>query len=259
MKKYPVIAFYILAFAISWLGWVPQALHARGLFPFDSPLFTFLGVGGPTLAAVIVIWLLRGKDGPRDLFAPLFRWQASAGWYAFVLLFWFAAAVLALGVGAVFGRTFPALGGMAWGRLLPVFVAMLLSNVWEEVGWRGFALPRLQKKLPRRQVVLVMGILWNLWHLPLMLTPSSDLAGLPWVGEVVFSLSLTFVYLWLYNGTQGSLLFVSVFHAMSNTIAWLLLEAGVFESSYLFVVGVTTAAALVMAVLSRRAQNSPKN
>lgn len=49
-KRRPVLAFYVLAFVFSWLGWIPQALHARGMFPFDSPLPNFLGGGGPTLA-----------------------------------------------------------------------------------------------------------------------------------------------------------------------------------------------------------------
>jgi hypothetical protein len=51
IKRHPVVAFYILAFVISWLGWIPQTLHGRGLSSFDSPLLNFLGVGGPTLAA----------------------------------------------------------------------------------------------------------------------------------------------------------------------------------------------------------------
>jgi membrane protease YdiL (CAAX protease family) len=252
MKKHPIIAFYFLAFVISWLGWVPQALHARGWFPFYSPVFSFLGAGGPTLAAVIVIGALQGRDGPRGLFAPLLRWRAVAGWWSFVLLFWFAAAAAALGLGALFGQPLPALDGIVWWQLLPVFVTMLLSNVWEEIGWRGFALPRLQKEWPRWQVVLVMGLLWSLWHLPLMLNPSSPMSGLGWAGEVVFSLALTMIYTWLYNGTEGSLWFVSIFHAMSNTVAYFLLEAGVFESSYGLVVVVTSAAALAIAVLSRK-------
>ena len=259
MKKHPVMMFYLLAFAISWLGWVPQALYARGLFPFDSPLFSFLGAGGPTLAAVIVLFALQGKDGPKGLFVPLLRWRAAGGWWGFVLLFWFSAVALALGVGAIFGQPLPALDGVVWWQLLPVFVTMLLSNVWEEVGWRGFALPRLQKAWPRWKVVLVMGLLWSLWHLPLMLNPASPMSGLGWAGEMIFSLTLTLIYTWLYNGTDGSLLFVSIFHAMSNTVAWLLLEAGVFGSSYPFVVGTTAAAAVAIAVFRRNGQGSLTN
>lgn len=249
IKRHPVFAFYILAFAFSWLGWVPQALHVRGLFPFDSPLLTLLGGSGPTLAAVIVLLLLQEKAGVRGLFAALFRVHVSPWWFVFVLSFWFVVAAIALGIGSLFGQPFPTLGGPMWSSLIPIFVTMLLSNVWEEIGWRGFALPRLQGKYTDLSVVVIMGLLWSAWHLPLMLNPASPMAALPWYGEVLFSLSLTAIYTWLYRGTGRSLFFVSVFHAMSNTVAFILMELGVFASSYLFVVGVTAiiAAAIILA------------
>jgi membrane protease YdiL (CAAX protease family) len=246
MKKHPVLWFYVLAFVISWLGWIPQTLHARGAFPFDSPLFSLLGGAGPTLAAVIVILIFEKKDNLRNLFAPLFQLRASAWWFVFAFGFWFVAAAVALGVGAFFGQAIPALDKFPWINLLPLFVTMLLSNVWEEIGWRGFALPRLQAKYPDLTIAFLMGVLWSLWHLPLMLNPSSPMSGLPWYGELLFSLSLTVIYTWLYLNTRGSLFFVSVFHAMSNTVAFILLEMGVFVSSYIFVVGVTTVTALIL-------------
>ncbi len=246
VRRHPVVLFYVLAFAFSWLGWGPQALHERGLFPFSLPLLGLLGGAGPTLAAVAVLLLLREKDGIRQLFASLFRLRASLGWYLFVFLFWFMATGVALGVGTLFGRPFPAIGGFAWWSLIPVFVTMLLSNVWEEIGWRGFALPRLQEKYTDLAITFIMGLLWSLWHLPLMLTPSSPMSGLPGYGQILFSLSLTVIYTWLYRNTGRSLFFVSVFHAMSNTVAFALVELGVFATSYLFVVGVTAAVAVAI-------------
>lgn len=249
IKRYPVIAFYILAFVFSWLGWIPQTLRARGVFLFDSPLLSFLGSGGPTLAAVVVVLVLREKDGIRNLFGPLFRLRVSAWWFLFVFGFWFVVTANALGVGAIFGQAFPAVGEFAWVSLLPIFVIMLLSNVWEEIGWRGFALPRLQEKYTDLKIVFIMGFLWSLWHLPLMLNPSSPMSGLPWYWEILFSLSLTVIYTWLYVNTARSLFFVSVFHAMSNTVAFALLELGAFVSSYIFVVSVTTIVALVIILI----------
>ena len=69
LRRYPVASFYILAFAISWLGWVPQALFSRGMFPLDTPLFALLGGGGPTLAAIIVTLALR-EIREDDLLTP---------------------------------------------------------------------------------------------------------------------------------------------------------------------------------------------
>ena len=126
---------------------------------------------------------------------------------------------------------------------------MLLSNVWEEVGWRGFALPRLQQKYSDLAIALGMGLIWSLWHLPLMLNPDNLMASLPWYGEIVFSLTLSVIYVWLYNQTQRSLLFVTVFHALSNTVAYILLELRVFISSYLTVVGVIFVLALAIVLV----------
>ncbi len=247
MKKHPVLWFYILAFLFSWLGWIPQTLQARGLFPLDHPLltilFTLLGGGGPTFAALIMASIVDGKDGPGKLFAALFKLRAGWTWHLVAFLLMPFLAALALALGALFGQPLPDLTGFAWFSLLPLFLGMLLSNVWEEIGWRGFALPHLQKRFNDLVIVLLMGFLWELWHLPLYLNPANPMSGLNPLLFVLFSLALTVIYTWLYNHTRDSLFFVTVFHAMSNTVAAVLIEGKVFVSSYPAVVAVTAAAA----------------
>lgn len=86
-----------------------------------------------------------------------------------------------------------------------------------------------------------------------MLNPSSPMSALPWPGQLLFNLSLTVIQTWLYQNTARSLFFVSVFHAMSNTVAYVLLGLGVFVSSYGMVVGLTTiVAAVVLGVYGPR-------
>lgn len=244
-RRHPLVVFYMLAFAISWLGWVPQMLHGRGLFPFDSPLFAIVGGLGPTLAAVIVVWVLEGRSAPKALFAALLKWRVPWPWFVFVFAFWFVALAAALGVATLWGHPFPPLSQVPWGALPAVLVVMLLSNVWEEIGWRGFALPRFQSRFGDLATALIMGALWELWHVPLALNPASPMSGLRVFGPL-FPIALTVIYTWLYNQTRGSLLFVTLFHAMSNTVAWITLELDVYASSYPFVVGVTTVVALLI-------------
>jgi membrane protease YdiL (CAAX protease family) len=244
IQRHPLAAFYVLAFVISCLGWIPQTLHRYGLFPFDHLILNLLGGAGPMLAAVAVLWATNGQERIGALFASLLHWRVAWGWFVFVFLFWFTAAATALFVGILFGQPFPALKLINWFALPSVFLMMLVSNVWEEIGWRGFALPRLQERYSDLKIVFLMGLLWTLWHLPLRLNPASPMASLPWYGEILFSLALTTMYTWLYNHTRHSLLPVSIFHAMSNTIAFTLLEMNIYVSSYLFVVGVTTMTAV---------------
>lgn len=246
MKRYPVAAFYLLAFLISWLGWWPQTLTNQGRISVSNPLLTLLGGGGPTLAAVLVLLFSQQREQVPLLFKALFRWRTAPLLVLFVLAFWPALAILALTIGRLLGQPMPSAALLPWQALVPVFVTMLLSNVWEEIGWRGFALPRLQQKYPDGLIALLMGLLWSLWHLPLLLDPLSPMSGLPWYGEILFNLALTVIYTWLYRQTNGSLLYVSLFHAMSNTSAFLLLQAQAFTSTYLYVVGLTCLAALVI-------------
>ncbi len=250
LKNHPVASFYVLAFLFSWLGWVPQALQARGMFPFDHPaltiLFTLLGGGGPTFAAIILMLILKGKSGPGELFAALGNFRAGWAWYLVAFLGMPLITAVALSAGWLFGQPLPDFAGFAWVSILPMFIGMAIWNVWEEIGWRGFALPRLQEKHSALITSIVMSILWTLWHLPLLLNPSNPMSGLALGGEFLFSFGLTVIYTWLYNNTQGSLFFVTVFHAMSNTVAAVLLDRGVFVSSYLAVVGVTFAAGVII-------------
>lgn len=235
--------FYLLAFGISWLGWVPQTLHARGIISFSTPMLTLLGGGGPTLAAVLTLLLLKQRDRIPALFKAVLNVEARPAWIIFTLSYWPLMTLAVLWIGQALDLYFPSPLSMPWFQLIPVFVTMLFSNVWEEIGWRGFALPRFQR-WSDMTTALVMGVLWALWHLPLLLDPTSPMAGLPWSGEIIFSVALSVIYIWLYRHTQGSLAFVTLFHALSNTAAFVLLDMGVFIYSYGFVVGLTVLMAL---------------
>ena len=254
IKRRPLASFYLLAFTISWLGWIPQTLQARGLISLDLAVLTWLGGAGPTLAAVIVMWSLAGRHGPARLFKPLFDWKRRWYWYLIVFIFWPLAGILSWMLINVLGGS-PGLANTAnLSLLLPVFFGMLLSNVWEEIGWRGFALPHFQRRFGDVTIALIMGSLWSFWHLPLLLDPSSPMSQFPWLLEILFSIAQTVIYIWLYNQTRGSLVFVSLFHAMANTVAFALLDLGLLISTYPYVVAVTSiaAAALILRYGARR-------
>jgi membrane protease YdiL (CAAX protease family) len=108
--------------------------------------------------------------------------------------------------------------------LLPLFVGSILANMvigggLEEVGWRGFALPRLQAEYSALTASLILGIVWVGWHAPLFIVTGvvqAELAPLPFL---VQGLALAIVFTWLYNSTRGSLLLVVLLHGAVN--AWL--------------------------------------
>jgi len=222
MKKHPVVWFYVLAFAISWLGWLPMAAGSRGISPFDHPLFRFLlllPAIGPALAAIIVTAASDGKAGINPLLKPLLQWRVGAVWLVIaamtpaLLLVAGKMATRALGLVAIPESQ----GNNVVGMAIATLVMSLLSNTWEEVGWRGFALPRLQKNYNALVSTLVVGLLWALWHLPLFFWTGNPMSNYPFLAWFIGTVAISFVYTSLYNSTKGSLLVVTLFHVLGNT------------------------------------------
>jgi len=221
-RRHPLAAFFGLAHALSWLGWLPLVAHATGFLDAQpSPYWHLLGGLGPLLAACLVSGAMGGGAGLRDLLARATRWRVGVGWWAVALL---APALLyvvaALGIRLVAGR-WPDLG--QFGRsveypALPLLVYWLANLVCygfgEEVGWRGFALPRLQRGRGALRATVLFSLPWAAWHLPLF-TFAGGLAQLGPTGTVGWYLSLltgAVLLTWLCNSTGGSVLLVAVFH-----------------------------------------------
>ncbi|ASJ08176.1 hypothetical protein A3L11_02620 [Thermococcus siculi] len=246
VKEHPVLAFYILAFAISWAGYLPGLAYTHGLFPFQSALFFVLGGVGPTLAAVAVVYMLHGKDGPKELFRPLTRWRVGVLWYIVALLaypaIWLVAVYLPGDVSLDVENLNPAM-------IIPLFISSVLMNVWEEIGWRDFALPRLQARYSALASSLIVGVLWGLWHLPLLLMKGYPMASYPPVPFFVGIIAASVLYTWIFNGTGGSLLLVTLFHAAGNATAGFLGEGVDIPGAIPYTALVTFVAAVIVVAL----------
>lgn len=223
MSKHPVAWFYLLAISISWLGWMPAVLGSRGIAPFDNPGFQFLlilpGIG-PALAAIVVTRIIYGKARVRDLLKALVRWRVGPVWYVVAV-----GGPMALLLGGQVLTKLPGLSatpptpqGDPMALMISAFAMSLFSNPWEEVGWRGFALPHLQKRYTALIATLFVGIQWGLWHLPLFFWAGNPMAEYPFVPWLVSTVAGAVIYTWIYNNTEGSLLPVSVFHIALNTV-----------------------------------------
>jgi uncharacterized protein len=221
MKKYPVAWFYILAFGISWLGLISAVLASRGIAPFYRPYFLVLSIFftiGPALAAVIVSQVVQGKTGVQNLLKGLVRWRVGLVWYMVAVL----GSVVLLTVAQVVTKLLglPVTIAMPKVNLTPYvifgFGVSFFANTCEEIGWRGFALPRLQKRYNALLATLIVGILWGLWHFPLVFLagPMSEYPFLWFISIVTDS----FVYTWIYNSTKGSILLVALFHGSGNIV-----------------------------------------
>jgi CAAX protease family protein len=210
VKRRPLVVFFVLAFALSWWAWI---LYALDLSPM--PILPC----GPFLAALVVLALTRGRTGVKDLLSRMVRWRVGFRWYAVALLLPIGLTAVAAALNVLLlGAQFPSsaeLGG--WTGLFSTFAIILLipgfAGTWEEPGWRGYALPRLQSGRSALVASLIVGVFWALWHLPLMM-----------VGEAAWSdlvqiVAVSVVFAWVFNNANGSVLIVMLMHAMNNTIS----------------------------------------
>jgi membrane protease YdiL (CAAX protease family) len=206
--RHELVLYFTLAYLLSWAIWPLVILN-----PTSSPVLPF----GPLIAAVIVALWAGGKPELWDLVGQLGRWRVHPIWYVIALLGPFLMAALtaapALAVGVPAHRT----GAYTdWQAIGYFFVrTIILIGLFEEVGWRGFALPRLQRRFDALWAALILGALWALWHLPDLI--SDPTRQRPPVQFVLWTLALSVIFSWLYNSTKGSLPIVIIFHAAIDT------------------------------------------
>lgn len=201
--------FFLLTFGLTWGLQLPGVLAQRGLLPGDPDAYmplVGLGIFGPLIAATVLTHREGGKAAVRALFGGLCKWRVHPGWYL-------AALVLpgALLTGLLFllnlaGRKgpveyFPAAGA--------VVLAVMIS-VAEEVGWRGYALPRLQERWGAFKAAALIGVIWYFWHIPMFLGLGIPLNLAPVM--LLFFTGGSLVFTWIYNGTGQSLLLAVLAH-----------------------------------------------
>ncbi len=213
IQQYPAAAFFALTYAISWTVWVPLALAQ-----IDTPLYK-IGAFGPTLAALLLTALLSGRGGLKRLLRPLLIWRVHVGWYLFSFLSTAAGVLAAIRLHIWLGGAPPTFNDPAQLYLvIPVFLYVLFTSVvGEEIGWRGYALPRLQARHSALRASLILGLVWGAWHLPLFWMAGNFHQQIPISLFLLQTTGFSILYTWMYNHTRGSLLLAHLFHAASNT------------------------------------------
>jgi membrane protease YdiL (CAAX protease family) len=222
--RHSLTAFFVLAFFISWVLWLPALLgHFRnGAELQERTLFLFLGSFGPALAALLVTAGSNGASGVRALLGQLSPGRVLFHWYLIALY-----GFLALGLTAIllFGVASPTevLSKLPLAFVyLPVFgltTFLVLGPLGEELGWRGYALPRMQAGRGALSASVILGVLWAAWHFPLMLSPGwrNDLPfGTFLTLYTLYVVALAIIFTWVYNHASGSVLVSMILHSALN-------------------------------------------
>ena len=192
IRQYPLLVFFSLTFIFLLLGW----LVFQGQFAY-----------GPLLAALIVVPIVSGREGLMAWAKRIIRWRVGLRWYAAALLLPLLATAVAAFVNILLGASHGTVQlGELPGLLPEALFVLLYVGIGEEPGFRGFALPRLQARYSAFTATLILAVLGAVWHIPLFLTGDS-----PWetIGVI---LTGYFMFTWLFNNTNGSVLIAMLFH-----------------------------------------------
>jgi membrane protease YdiL (CAAX protease family) len=220
-RRYPIAGFFILAFGFSW----GEILSLGIWLQLPAGLVVGLTTFAPTLASVILTALIDGRQGLNRLLRQMVAWRAGLAVYAVAVaglpLVYLLATLIFPGALASF-RPDPIVHWIVAYAITFIAGGIIGGPLFEEPGWRGFALPRLEGKFGPLAGTLILGVLWGSWHLPQSLIPdwAAQNGGAQPASIAVFLvtvIAISVILTWIYNRSQGSLLVVILAHSSINT------------------------------------------
>ena len=221
-----IVRYFAIVFALTWACWLVAGGYADSFVPHapNSALkfvLIELGVFMPGIVAIIATAFGTGWCSLGKLLLRLVRWRVSWQWYAFAILFMPATKLSAATVYRIAYGHWPAFGHEQFLLMLAATVVsvLFLGQVGEELGWRGYALPRLSASMGLGGASLVVGFVWACWHLPLFfLFSQADTYGQSFPVYLAQVTALSVAISWLWWRSSGSLLLTMLFHAAANNL-----------------------------------------
>jgi membrane protease YdiL (CAAX protease family) len=221
MTTKTLVPFLALTFGLTWgiaallILFTDEIVAIFGEISMSNPLY-ILAVYSPGFAGVFLVWRKYGIKGPGSFFRRLTLWRASTLWWLFLTLGIPAIVYLGAAVKGTINDPFPF---SPWFQVFPALALALFLGPIEEFGWRGLALPLLQRKFAPFWAGLILGIIWATWHIPAFLmsgTPYSTWSFAPWFAGVV---AISVILTPLFNDSRGSILIAVLYHfQMMNPI-----------------------------------------
>jgi membrane protease YdiL (CAAX protease family) len=224
VTRHPVRTYFALAFAVSWAG----VLFVVGPGGIPTTIEHLMTIGpamyvamlaGPSVAGLLMISLVSGRSGLREVLARLLTWRVGGRWYAVALLTApFLVMAVSLALSLLSPEFLPAvfMTNNKAPLLLSGLAAGLIVGIFEELGWTGFAIPRMRRRYGVLSTGLLVGVLWGAWHFIMFWEPGSFSGALPLAVLLVRLFSWLPAYrllmVWVYDRT-GSLLVAMLMHA----------------------------------------------
>lgn len=250
IRKHQLSSFFVLAYAIMFGVLFSFKATNPGMPLLPWSLAWFFSIFSPSFSALIVAGISGGKSEIKRLLSGFTRWKVGWRWY-------FAAAFLFIGP-LVIALVYKALGnpgaglkpGSTFSSLAMIVVFSLFSGpIAEEMGWRGFALPRLQSKHNALVSSLILGTIHCCWHIPLFFITGSSQIGIPFPIYLVLVVTQAIYATWLYNNSRGSLILTVLAHFAFNMTGFLTGPLGLMPPMVFYMTAGPMLAVLVVAII----------
>jgi len=222
MKTKTLVPFLVITFGLTWgiaallIFFTDQVIAIFGEISSSNPLY-ILAVYAPGIVGVFLVWQKYGVKGLVSFFRRLTLWRAPAPWWLFLLLGIPAIVYLGAALNGTISDPFPF---SPWYQVFPALLLAFFLGTIEEFGWRGVALPLLQRKMSPFWAGLTLGIIWAAWHIPAFLlsgTPHGAWSFVPFFGGVI---AISVILTPLFNSTRGSLLIAYLYHFQMMNPIW---------------------------------------
>lgn len=227
IRTHSLMVFFILTFILSWSIWIPMAMDHYGIFPVKMDpgfvmIFRLFGTLGPAVSAIMISLIIGGKSSVNDLLGQIGKWRVHWKWYAAAALVFPALLLIAAGIYCLSPGTQPLpVQEVTAGSLIVIMIVMTISVLGEEIGWRGFALPKLQQRWTAFNSSIILGTIWTAWHLPfwMVLGELETFGWTYWLMSWAFVVGGSIYITWFMNNTGNSLLMVVLFHWCYNVLS----------------------------------------
>jgi uncharacterized protein len=209
-----LILFFFIAFLVAWLLFIAGSLISN-----DAQLsgaLIFIGAISPGVVAVSLTAITKGGEGVKLLISKISFKDTKAIWYIFAVTFVAFIKGLAALVFFLLYNSWPQFGVTPWYAMLVSIAISMWFQAGEEIGWRGYALPRMSKKIGLATSGILLGIIWATWHLPLFYIPAADTFNQSFPLYLLQVTGLSVIMAWLFWKVNGNLLPLMVFHAAIN-------------------------------------------
>lgn len=219
-----LLGFFLITFAITWSCFsAVAALSADGAAATPSlaalrVALLYLGIFAPSLVALSLTARAEGNAGVFALLRRLVQWRVRGRWYVFAVAYMAAIKLAVALLHRVLTGAWPRFGNETWYVIVAATLASTVvgGQAGEEIGWRGYALPRLASQFGTARASVLLGVLWALWHLPLFFAPGANTYGQSFPVYMLQVTALSVALAWLYEHTNGSLLLAMLMHSAVN-------------------------------------------